>query len=86
MDKPAPHCSAQSWAVFDQKTMQMLFGKNEKDRREIASLTKIMTCFVVMRLMDRFNIPEDTLLEVSDYASGIIGTSADLLTGDTLTI
>ena len=64
----------------------MLFGKSEKDRREIASLTKIMTCFAVLRLCDRFNIPDDTLLEVSDYASSIIGTSAELLSGDTLTI
>lgn len=86
MDKPAPHCSAQSWAIFDQKNGQLLFGKNEKDRREIASLTKIMTCFVVLRLCERFKIEDTTLLEVSDYASSIIGTSAELLEGDTLTI
>ena len=45
-----------------------------------------MTCFVVHRLLERFKLPDDTLLEVSDYASSIIGTSAELLEGDTLTI
>ena len=45
-----------------------------------------MTCYVVLKLCDKFNIPDDTLLEVSDYASTIIGTSAELLSGDTLTI
>jgi len=37
-------------------------------------------------MMERFNIPDDTLVEVSDDASGVIGTSADLISGDTLTI
>lgn len=86
MDKPAPHCSAQSWAIFDQKTSTLLFGKSEKERREVASLTKIMTCYVTMLMMERFGINDDTLIEVSDDASGVIGTSADLLAGDTLSI
>lgn len=86
MDKPAPHCSAQSWAIFDQKTSTMLFGKSEKERREVASLTKIMTCYVTFMLMERFKIEDTKLIEVSGDAAGVIGTSADLLEGDTLTI
>jgi D-alanyl-D-alanine carboxypeptidase (penicillin-binding protein 5/6) len=86
MDKPAPHCSAQAWAIFDQKTSTMLFGKSEKERREVASLTKIMTCYCTILLMERFGITDDKLVEVSGDASGVIGTSADLLEGDTLTI
>jgi len=35
-----------------------LFGKMERERRECASLTKIMTCYVVIKLMDRFNLKE----------------------------
>ena len=58
MYKPAPHCSAQSWAIYDQKTNQLLFGKMERERRECASLTKIMTCHVVIKLMERFKIKE----------------------------
>ena len=86
MDKPAPHCSAQSWSIYDQKTNTLLFGKLERERRECASLTKIMTCFVVLRLMDRWNIDDGTLIPVGSDASSVIGTSAELLEGDTLTI
>lgn len=86
MDKPAPHCSASSWAVFDQKTNSLLFGKMEKERREVASLTKIMTAFVVLKLLDRFQIEDTTLIKVGSDASAVIGTSAELVEGDTLSI
>ena len=36
--------------------------------------------------MERFDIEDTELIEVSGDASGVIGTSADLLEGDTLTI
>lgn len=86
MDKPAPHCSASSWAVFDQKTNSLLFGKMEKERREVASLTKIMTAFVVLKLLDRFSIEDSTLIKVGADAASVIGTSAELVEGDTLQI
>ena len=86
MDKPAPHCSAQSWAVYDQKTNTLLFGKMEREKREVASLTKIMTAYTVFKLMERFGTEETTLITVSPEAAGVIGTSAELLEGDTLQI
>ena len=36
--------------------------------------------------MQRLVIEDDTLVEVSSTAANVIGTSADLITGDTLTI
>lgn len=63
-----------------------MFGKNEKERREVASITKIMTFYVVLQLQERFKKKDETLVEVSDEAASIHGTSADLLAGDTLTI
>ncbi len=86
MDKPAPHCSAQSWAIYDQKTNTLLFGKLERERRECASLTKIMTAFVVLRLMEKFNIDESTLITIGTDATTTIGTTAELQEGDTLTL
>ena len=58
----------------------------ERDRREAASLTKIMTCFVVLRLMERFKVEEDTLITIGQDASNVNGTSAELVEGDTLTL
>lgn len=86
MDKPAPHCSAQAWSIYDQKTATLLFGKSERDRRECASLTKIMTCFVVLRLLERFDMEDSKLVTVGSDAASVIGTSAELVEGDTLTI
>ena len=63
-----------------------MFGKNEKEKREVASITKIMTFYVSILLQERFKKKDETLVEISDDASGIHGTSADLLAGDTLTI
>ena len=86
MDKPAPHCSAQSWSIYDLKTNTLLFGKGERDRREVASLTKIMTAYVVYKLMEKFKVDESYLVTISSDASSGIGTSAELIEGDTLTI
>ena len=59
----------------------------EKERREVASLTKIMTFYTVIKLVDRFKIDvKHTFVKVCDEASCVIGTSAMLLTGDNLTI
>ena len=68
------------------KTNTLLFGKAERERRECASLTKMMTFYVVLRLMERFKVDEKKLITVSEDAAGVIGTSAELLAGDTLTV
>lgn len=48
LDRPAPHMSALSWVVLCQRSREVLFGKLEKERREVASLTKIMTLYTVL--------------------------------------
>lgn len=63
-----------------------MFGKSERDRRECASLTKIMTCYVVLRLLERFGMQDSKLVTVGSDAASVIGTSAELVEGDTLTI
>lgn len=79
MDSPAPVVSAQAWAVYDMKANKFLFGKLERDRREIASLTKIMTCYTVISLLKRFDINENTtMVKISENAANISGTSAEL--------
>lgn len=45
-----------------------------------------MTCFVVLRLMERFKIDQETLVTVGHDATNVNGTSADLVEGDTIQI
>ena len=67
--------------------MQFVHGKREYFRREVASLTKIMTSYVVLSLCKTFNLNlKTTEVKVSNIASDIRGTTANLQTGDVLTV
>ena len=87
MNKPAPHVSAQAWAIYDRESEKLLFGRLEKDRREIASLTKIMTAYTLLSLAKRFEVDiEKEVIEITSDVSRVGGTSADLVAGDKLTV
>ena len=58
----------------------------EKERREVASLTKIMTFYTVLKLIDRFEVNTSEFIKVDEEVSAVIGTTANLYTGDKLTI
>ena len=45
-----------------------------------------MTCYVVLRLMERFKIDQETLITIGQDAANVNGTSAELVEGDTLTL
>lgn len=76
-----------SWAILNENTGQIITGKNYNKPKEIASLTKIMTSYVVCQLLKRMKIcPYTTFLQVSKKASLYQGTTANLLEGDQLSI
>ena len=87
VDLAPPFVTAKSWAILDGRTGEILFGKCENDRREIASLTKIMTAFVVVQIIRKIKLnSKKTLLQVSKNAASIGGTSAKLKSGDVLSV
>lgn len=56
----------------------------ELDKLRIASLTKIMTCHIVIKTLHRLKIdPKNFSITVSKRASLVPGTSARLQAGDT---
>lgn len=57
--------NAQSAVLIDAETGRVLYGKNEKAVRPMASTTKIMTCILVLENGN----PEDEIV-VSSYAAG----------------
>lgn len=71
---------------MDYKTQQLIAGIGYHGVREIASLTKIMTCFVCLDLIERGIISEDSTVEISRRAADMIGTSANLEEGDIVNI
>ena len=71
-DKKIPNVSANCWAVFDVKKASIMRGRREHQKREIASLTKVMTCWVVINVCREYGLnPKSTMVTVSDVAAGI---------------
>ena len=70
--------TARNYAVIDGHTGDMILGKKENEKREIASMTKMMTCYLWFSLIDEHEIRMDTVIPVSGIASRLIGTSAKL--------
>ncbi len=72
---------------MDNRTGEIIGSKKGAKRREIASLTKMMTCLCVCRLIDLYEIdPKNIYIQVSRFASSVGGTSARLQFKDILSL
>ena len=82
-----PRVSAQAWSIFDAHTGELIWGWNEKARLEMASLTKVMTCYLAIRIVNNSaDLSFDTVVQVSKLAASVRGTSAYLQEDDELTV
>lgn len=43
-----PFLSASSWAIYDCRRGKLIAGKNDTTRREVASITKVMTFYTAI--------------------------------------
>ena len=66
--------------VIDDKTHRVLYDKNANGQRSIASLTKIMTCILLVE-----NCKLDEVIKVPDAATWVGGSVLGLRKGDTIT-
>ena len=84
-----PDVNSRACVVIDKKTNTILYGKNEKQKRKMASTTKIMTAIVVLEntnLDDIVTINLEETIEISKKAAGTGGSRLGLKTGDKITI
>jgi D-alanyl-D-alanine carboxypeptidase len=82
-----PFHSCKSYAIIDCQNSKILFSKQADEVREMASLTKMMTTYIVLSLVDEFRINmKNTFFPVSKQAANIIGTSANLVEGQVVSI
>ena len=90
LENPAPYVSATQWAIIDRKKGDLLFGKSETESRQVASLTKIMTSYCVLNLIEKFAESKYAQLQsnikILRPVSEVTGTTANLIEGDTLTV
>ena len=77
----APDLNSRSAVIIDRNTNFILYGKNEKVQRKMASTTKIMTATVII---ENCNLNET--IEISKKAAGTGGSRLGLKTGDKITI
>ena len=76
-----PIINSRAYVVMDRKTNTILVGKNENQRKKMASTTKIMTALVVI---EHANL-SDTV-EISKKSASTGGSRLGLKTGDKLTV
>ena len=65
---PAPQLDAKSWVLMDYATGQILASENENDRVEPASITKVMTAYVVSAELAAGKIKMDDQVFISENA------------------
>lgn len=85
LDGP-PLTTCKAWAIADAKTGQVLWGKKESDKLDIASTTKMMTAYIVCELAkDNPKILEE-VLTFSEAADKTGGSTSDVRAGEKLTV
>lgn len=82
-----PKITSRSWVAFDARSRESLVGYKYGVKREVASLTKLMTLFTACKLIDESRLtPRNFEVTVTCNAASRIGTSANLMTGDRLSL
>lgn len=76
-----PILNSRAGIIYERKTGLILFGKNENEKRAMASTTKIMTAIVVL---ENANLSE--VIEISRKAAGTGGSRLGLSAGDKISI
>lgn len=77
-----PQLNSRAAIIYDRKSKEIIFGKNENSRRPMASTTKILTATVVLEKVN--NLSE--IVTISKKAAGIGGSRLGLKVGDKITV
>ncbi|MBN9120211.1 MAG: D-alanyl-D-alanine carboxypeptidase [Planctomycetes bacterium] len=81
LDGPPP-VTAKAWVVADGKTGKVIRGGDEAEPRPMASTSKIMTAWIVLRLVADDAKVLDEVVTYSDRAAKTVGSSAKLNAGE----
>ncbi|MBX3665231.1 MAG: D-alanyl-D-alanine carboxypeptidase [Burkholderiales bacterium] len=65
---PAPAVEARAWLLFDVNSGQVLASRNASDRFEPASLTKLMTAYIVFGALKQKSLKPEQVVPVSTRA------------------
>lgn len=82
----APFVTSAAWAIADGKTGKLLWGSKETDRLDIASTTKIMTAYIVVKLAEQDGKVLDEIVTFSERADKTGGSTSEIRAGEQLTV
>ncbi len=82
--KRGGYAPPQAAIVVDAKTGKVLYGQNEDAPRIPASITKVMTLYVLFEQMEKGRFSAETPMRVSAYAAAQAPSKLGLQAGDTI--
>jgi serine-type D-Ala-D-Ala carboxypeptidase (penicillin-binding protein 5/6) len=74
---PPPPLAARSWVLLDAMSGRIIAGQNDAERLEPASLTKLMTSYVVFHALRQGKLKLDQQVPVSEHAWRVGGATSD---------
>jgi D-alanyl-D-alanine carboxypeptidase (penicillin-binding protein 5/6) len=83
---PAPAIAAKSWLLFDFNSEQMLVANNPQQRVKPASLTKLMTAYLVFAALKQKTVRPDQAVPVSERAWRAEGSRMFIQPGKPVTV
>jgi serine-type D-Ala-D-Ala carboxypeptidase (penicillin-binding protein 5/6) len=83
---PAPQVTASAWSINDVETGDFLWSKNNDISHDIASLSKMMTAYVVKLCIRQGLCTSQDTVTVPHEATILGGTTANLRTSDQLSV
>ncbi|QDV68834.1 D-alanyl-D-alanine carboxypeptidase DacF precursor [Rosistilla carotiformis] len=81
-----PFVTCKAWIIADADTGEILAGDNQDDERNPASITKIMTALVVLKLAEKSPEVWEEMITFSERADETPGSSCWLKTGERLPV
>ena len=82
----APFVTARAWAIGDARTGHVLWSSNDSEKLEMASVTKVMTAWLVVRLADQDEKVLDETVTFSKRADRTIGSTSGVNAGEKLSV
>lgn len=78
-----PMLTCRNWVTIDADSMEVVYGCRSNEEREMASITKVMTCLLTLEFVNEYRVDVDkTHYLVSKKASVLGGTTANLRKDD----
>lgn len=71
INQAIPETSAQSAMVIDATNGQILFEQNSEEAVEVASISKLLTIYIVLQAVEKGEIDLDYQVPISDYAYAV---------------